>query len=237
MSKFSQTKLSELINYQGSSLNNLKKFLRKIEKNQRNSINIFDTIDKQISVGICLKLWEFRGLKKEKKEIENITEDLQSSKEIVNVLDNSRFYIRYFLNMYNLNTRKMYGNTYQSPYYEVKLEGDNEIKLLDPKPFSAYFLSPDPENDAVIIQFVVIETDVEDKSNVKSQISERWSILKIDKYKQKKDRPDIEEDIFKGSPRYLLYNEFNKFDLKDHKDGVVIYSIILYFQKEKFYPV
>ena len=186
MSKFSQTKLSELINYQGSSLNNLKKFLRKIEKNQRNSINIFDTIDKQISVGICLKLWEFRGLKKEKKEIENITEDLQSSKEIVNVLDNSRFYIRYFLNMYNLNTRKMYGNTYQSPYYEVKLEGDNEIKLLDPKPFSAYFLSPDPENDAVIIQFVVIETDVEDKSNVKSQISERWSILKIDKYKQKK---------------------------------------------------
>ena len=224
MSKFSQTKLSELINYQGSSLNNLKKFLRKIEKNQRNSINIFDTIDKQISVGICLKLWEFRGLKKEKKEIENITEDLQSSKEIVNVLDNSRFYIRYFLNMYNLNTRKMYGNTYQSPYYEVKLEGDNEIKLLDPKPFSAYFLSPDPENDAVIIQFVVIETDVEDKSNVKSQISERWSILKIDKYKQKKDRPDIEEDIFKGSPRYLLYNEFNKFDLKDHKDGVVIYS-------------
>ena len=181
MSKFSQTKLSELINYQGSSLNNLKKFLRKIEKNQRNSINIFDTIDKQISVGICLKLWEFRGLKKEKKEIENITEDLQSSKEIVNVLDNSRFYIRYFLNMYNLNTRKMYGNTYQSPYYEVKLEGDNEIKLLDPKPFSAYFLSPDPENDAVIIQFVVIETDVEDKSNVKSQISERWSILKIDK--------------------------------------------------------
>ena len=186
MSKFSQTKLSELINYQGSSLNNLKKFLRKIEKNQRNSINIFDTIDKQISVGICLKLWEFRGLKKEKKEIENITEDLQSSKEIVNVLDNSRFYIRYFLNMYNLNTRKMYGNTYQSPYYEVKLEGDNEIKLLDPKPFSAYFLSPDPENDAVIIQFVVIETDVEDKSNIKSQISERWSILKIDKYKQKK---------------------------------------------------
>ena len=68
MSKFNQTKFSDLIGYQGRSIRNLKKFLRKIEKNQRNTINILDTIDKQRnSVGICLKLWEFREIKKEKK--------------------------------------------------------------------------------------------------------------------------------------------------------------------------
>ena len=71
MSKFNQTKFSELINYQGSSTKNLKKFLRRIEKNQRNSINISNTFDKQRkSIGINLKLWEFRELKKEKKETE-----------------------------------------------------------------------------------------------------------------------------------------------------------------------
>ena len=189
MSKFNQTKFSDLIGYQGSSKNNLKKFLRKIEKNQRNTINILDTIDKQRnSIGICLKLWEFREIKKEKKETELSDDQIQNSKEIINVLENSKFYIRYFLNMYNIKTKKMYGNTYQSPYFEIKLEGDNEIRLLDPKPFYAYFLSPDPVNDAVVIQFVITETDLESKSNIKSQVSERWTLIPLNQVKQDKEK-------------------------------------------------
>ena len=169
MSKFSQTKFSELVNYQGSSSKNLKNFLRKIEKNQRNSINISNTIDKQrTSIGINLKILDIHELKKEKKETELILdESLKDSKENINTAETSKFYIRYFLNMCNLKTKKMYGNSYKSPYFEIKFEGDNEIKLLDPKPFNAYLLSPDPENDAMIIQFVITETDIEDKANIK----------------------------------------------------------------------
>ena len=223
MSKFSQTKFSELINYQGSSSANLKKFLRKIEKNQRNSINISNTIDKQrTSIGINIKIWEFHELKKEKKETEISEEQLKDSKEIVNTYENSKFYIRYFLNMYNLKTKKMYGNTYQSPYFEIKLEGDNEIKLLDPKPFNVYLLSPDPENDAMIIQFVITETDIEDIANIKSQISERWSLMPFDKSKQNKDKTNKESNIFKGSPRYLLYHDFDRFQ---KAEGYITYTI------------
>ena len=178
MSKFNQTKFSELINYQGSSTRNLKKFLRRIEKNQRNSINISNTFDKKRkSIDINFKLWEFRELKKEKKETEidipdNQIKDPNEASNIQDNSENSKFYLRYFLNIYNSKTKKMYGNTYQSPYFEIKIEGDNEIKLLDPKPFNAYLLSPDPENDSIIIQFVIIETDINDKDCIKSQISE-----------------------------------------------------------------
>ena len=190
MSKFNQTKFSELINYQGSSTQNLKKFLRRIEKNQRNSINISNTFDKQRkSIGINLKLWEFRELKKEKKEteIDIISEpnkdNPQEGQNIQNDSENSRYYIRYFLNIYNLKTKKMYGNTYQSPYFEIKLEGDKEIKLLDPKPFNTYVLSPDPDNDSMIIQFVIIETDINDKDCIKSQTCERWALIPFTKLK------------------------------------------------------
>ena len=225
MSKFNQTKFSEFVNYQGSSTKNLRKFLRKIEKNQRNSINISDTYDKQrTSIGICFKLIEFRELKKEKKETEISEENLKDSKQIINVYENSKFYIRYFINMYNLKTKKMYGNTYQSPYYEIKIEGDNEIKLLDPKPLYVYVLSPDPDNDALIIQFVITETDINEKENIKSQISERWSLIQLNNYQRNKGQIQIEhkkeENIYKGSPRFLLHNEFDKFKLRN--EGTIL---------------
>ena len=218
MSKFSQTKFSELVNYQGSSPHNLKKFLRRIDKNQRNSINISNTIDKQrTSIGICLKLLNFSKLKKEKNDIEILEEQPKESEE----KETSRFYLRYFLNMYNFKSRKMYGNTYQSPDFPVKIENDNEIKLFDAKPFNAYFLSPDPENDAVIIQFVITETDIEDKSNVKSQVSERWTLIPLDRIKQKNDPEEKDINIYKGSPRCLLYEEFNRFQ---KNEGELKYS-------------
>ena len=225
MSKFNQTKFSEFVNYQGSSTKNLRKFLRKIEKNQRNSINISDTYDKQrTSIGICFKLIEFRELKKEKKETEISEENLKDSKQIINVYENSKFYIRYFINMYNLKTKKMYGNTYQSPYYEIKIEGDNEIKLLDPKPLYVYVLSPDPDNDSLIIQFVITETDINEKENIKSQISERWSLIQLNNYQRNKGQIQIEhkkeENIYKGSPRFLLHNEFDKFKLRN--EGTIL---------------
>ena len=226
MSKFNQTKFSELINYQGSSTRNLKKFLRRIEKNQRNSINISNTFDKKRkSIGINFKLWEFRELKKEKKETEIDIPDnqIKDPNEASNMQDNSessKFYLRYFLNIYNSKTKKMYGNTYQSPYFEIKLEGDNEIKLLDPKPFNAYLLSPDPENDSIIIQFVIIETDINDKDCIKSQISERWSLIEFNKLKER--TTEQEAKIIQGSPRYLLYNDY---DTIRKFQGYLIYTL------------
>ena len=199
---FSQTKLSDLINYQGTNKETIKKFLRKIEKNQRNSINISDTIDKnRSSVGICVKLWEFKGLKRELSPEEIIKKE---NKE-------SRFFLRYFLNMYNLSTKKMYGNSFQSPLYEIKIEEDNEIKLLDQKPFYAYVLSPDPVNDAMIIQFVVCETDNDNTDNIKSQICERWSLIRFEHYNSSQDNKEKDERIFKGSPRSLFYYDFDPF--------------------------
>ena len=232
MSKFTQTKFGELINYQGTTPNKLKKFLRKTEKNQKNSINISNTIDKKrTSIGICLRLSEFRELKKGgKKETEIGFSEKQSVAS--NEKETSSFYIRYFLNMYNIKTKKMYGNTYQSPYFPVKIEPDNEIKLLEPKPFNAYFLSPDPDNDAVIIQFVLIETDIGDISNVKSQRSERWTLISLNKSIQSNDKSEKEAQIYQGSPRCLLYNDN---DINVKREGYLLYTFNALPQLEELY--
>ena len=94
MKNFSQTKISELTNYQGSSKRTIKKFLRKIEKNQRNSINISNTIDKQRrSTPICVKIFEFKGLKREFKPDEEIN---MENKQNISNNENNRYYLRYF---------------------------------------------------------------------------------------------------------------------------------------------
>ena len=225
MNNFSQTKLSEIISYQGSNQYTIKKFLRKIEKNQRNSINISDTVDKQRnSIGICLEINGFEGLKKEfVPEDQLILQNIENKENIENIeKKESKYYLRYFLNMYNIKTKKMYGNSYQSPLYEVKLEGDFEIKLINKKPFNAYFLSPDPTYDAVIIQFVICETDIDDDENIKSQISERWTLIKLDNLNiVKNNSKNIEKNIYKGSPRSLFYQEFDPFA---NFEGTLLYS-------------
>ena len=223
MKNFSQTKISELTNYQGSSKRTIKKFLRKIEKNQRNSINISNTIDKQRrSTPICVKIFEFKGLKREFKPDEEIN---MENKQNISNNENNRYYLRYFLNMYNIKTKKMYGNSYQSPLYEIKFEGDNEIKLFNPEEeFYAYVLSPEPANDAMIVQFVICETDNENTDNIKSQISERWAIIKFDNLKLSKPKSQKEEKIYKGSPRSLFSHEFVALNPFHYFEGTLLYT-------------
>ena len=223
MKNFSQTKISELTNYQGSSKRTIKKFLRKIEKNQRNSINISNTIDKQRrSTPICVKIFEFKGLKREFKPDEEIN---MENKQNISNNENNRYYLRYFLNMYNIKTKKMYGNSYQSPLYEIKFEGDNEIKLFNPEEeFYAYVLSPEPANDAMIVQFVICETDKENTDNIKSQISERWAIIKFDNLKLSKPKSQKEEKIYKGSPRSLFSHEFVALNPFEYFEGTLLYT-------------
>ena len=223
MKNFSPAKISELTNYQGSSKRTIKKFLRKIEKNQRNSINISNTIDKQRrSTPICVKIFEFKGLKREFKPDEEIN---MENKQNISNNENNRYYLRYFLNMYNIKTKKMYGNSYQSPLYEIKFEGDNEIKLFNPEEeFYAYVLSPEPANDAMIVQFVICETDNENTDNIKSQISERWAIIKFDNLKLSKPKSQKEEKIYKGSPRSLFSHEFVALNPFHYFEGTLLYT-------------
>ena len=214
MNSFSQTKLSELISYQGSSQSIIKKFLRRIEKHQKNCINISDTFDKhRNSIGICIELKKFEGLKKEFTPEEKLNEENNENKD-------SKFFLRYFLNMYNSQTKKMYGNSYQSPPYEIKLEGDNEIKMFNPEPFFAYVLSPDYFNDEMIIQFVICETGAEDTDNIKSQICERWALIKLKDLKSGKSEKNI--NIYKGSPRSLFYNQLESYNY--NLEGVLTYT-------------
>ena len=223
MKNFSPAKISELTNYQGSSKRTIKKFLRKIEKNQRNSINISNTIDKQRrSTPICVKIFEFKGLKREFKPDEEIN---MENKQNISNNENNRYYLRYFLNMYNIKAKKMYGNSYQSPLYEIKFEGDNEIKLFNPEEeFYAYVLSPEPANDAMIVQFVICETDNENTDNIKSQISERWAIIKFDNLKLSKPKSQKEEKIYKGSPRSLFSHEFVALNPFHYFEGTLLYT-------------
>ena len=78
---------------------------------------------------------------------------------------------------------------------------------MNPNPFYAYVLSPDPQNDAMIIQFVIAETDIEDQGNIKSQVSERWAMIKFENLNAMTPKIEKEEKIIKGSPRSLFYRQ------------------------------
>ena len=186
------TTLSNRIKYEGeNSLKNLRIFLKTIERNMNNSINIEATLDKnRISKGFSLKIIQLNGIKK--------------------IIDKSipkhKYFIRYFINMYNSLNDKFYGNTYRSEKIEVQINDKFQIILLNQEAFYAYVLSPDPNNDNFVVQIIFVETN--ENEDIINQSCEGWTILKVNRNVSgnPNDHPTQQisfnsSDIFLGSPR------------------------------------
>ena len=103
--QFQQTTISNLVSFQGNnSMRKLRKFIKSTQSNMNNSINIISYSSPTRTVyGNLIKLSNINGIKVKFDDGPNPL---------------CKYYIRYFINMYNINNKKFYGNTYRSDLFE-----------------------------------------------------------------------------------------------------------------------
>ena len=190
------------------------KFIRNLVKNMNNSRNLSNTVDKkEKNYGFTVGLYSFSGLYNNPKEL----------------LINSRkkYYIRYFINMYNISTRQIYGNTYRSPLLPIKIGDDNYIELLDKNALFVYILTQDPLKENLVVQIILVETTSEEVILKEKCLG--WSLLRLSKKKEKDadNRSQNEEQkitleisqIYIGTPRELIF----KYNLIQNGQAVINY--------------
>ena len=200
-----QTTVSDLVSYSGSNgAKNLRLFIKAIERNMNNSINIDNTIQKERkSKGFAIKLMQINGLKK-----------------IINEPNPKRkYFIRYFINIYNDRNLKFLGNTYRSPNIPVQINDNHYIKPINLDSLYAYVLAPDIEKDFCVVQIIFVETNEEE--DILSETCEAWTnfILNRNVSGNPNDHPP-EQLSYASSPLY--YGTPNLLLLGKNKDNYIV---------------
>ena len=192
---------NNLIQYfRNNSLNSLK-FIRNLVKNMNNSRNLSSTVDKKDkSYGYTIGIYSISGLYNNPKEF------------MIN--PTKKYFLRYFINMYNSITRQQYGNTYRSPLLPIKIGENNYIELLEKNPFFVYVLSQEPKNENLVVQIVLVETTSDEV--ILQEKCEGWALLKLSPRKKEKENENENEKndgktelelsrIYIGTPRELIF--------------------------------
>ena len=137
---------NNLIQYFGANTYNALKFIRYLTKNINNSKNISDSIEKKEDIeGFAMDICSLKGLKYNPKELY--------------FLKDKKYFIRYFINIYNSQTHQLYGNTYRSPLFPIEINKNNDIELLDKEKFRFYVLLQNPKCEKLIVQIILTETN------------------------------------------------------------------------------
>ena len=216
MKQFQQTisSLVAFVSKEGENgIRKLRKFIKSTQSNMNNSINILSyPSQSRITHGNLIKLSNINGIKKSFPDGPNPT---------------ITYYIRYYINMYNINSNKFYGNSYRSDLIEINIDDNNFIKLKNKEDFYAYVLSPDLDNDNAIVQIIFVETK---EDTIINQTVEGWTIFKLNtgvSYDPTDHSPQKlsynQSQIFLGSPRELIYKEIKT--LKSIKDANLDYEV------------
>ncbi len=217
------TTVSDLVSYSGShGAKNLRLFIKAIERNMNNSINIDNTLDKERkSKGYALKIMQINGLKK-----------------IINEPNpKNKYFIRYFINIFNIKTKKFYGNTYRSPIIPIEINDNHYIKQINLEPFYAYVLSPDFNHDFFVVQIIFVETNEDE--DILSETCEGWTYFKIKRNVSgnPNDHPPEQlsfttSPLFYGSPKLLLLMD-NNVNLNEVDGAKLEYECFNYPQLKK----
>ena len=182
---------NNLIKYFGANTYNALKFIRYLTKNINNSKNISDTVEKKEDIeGYAMDICSLTGLK-------------YNSKELYFHKD-KKYYIRYFINIYNSQTCQLYGNTYRSPLFPIDINKNNDIVLLNKEIFRFYVLLQNPKYENLIVQIILAETN--DDEVILKEKCQGWALLKIidDHSNDKDENGNIIAKINRGTPRDLI---------------------------------
>ena len=185
---------NNLVQYFGNNSFQCLKFIRTLVKNINNSRNIPSIVDKkEKNIGFSICLDSFKGL-------------FNNPDELV-INSQKKYFIRYFLNVYNSLTNQLYGNTYRSPLLPVKINENDSIELINANKLFVYILAKDPKNDKIVTQIILVET-----SNDEVILQEKclgWTLLNLIEKDEKLDAQkniDLKSmPIYRGTPRELIF--------------------------------
>ena len=200
---------NNLIQYFGNNTFNALKFIRNLSKNINNSKNVLNAIDTSDKIeGYSIGIYSLTGL-------------VNNPKELI-ISSSKKYYLRYFINIYNELNHQFYGNTYRSPLFPIEIKKDNRIELLIKNPFFFYVLSQEPKYENLIVQIILVEANQDDI--ILKEKCQGWAQLRLIKknenQEQKKNEKIIAE-LNKGTPRDLILSNSKK--LNYLPNGIIEY--------------
>ena len=200
---------NNLIQYFGNNTFNALKFIRNLSKNINNSKNVLNAIDTSDKIeGYSIGIYSLTGL-------------VNNPKELI-ISSSKKYYLRYFINIYNELNHQFYGNTYRSPLFPIEIRKDNKIELLVKNPFFFYVLSQEPKYENLIVQIILVEANQDDI--ILKEKCQGWAQLRLikknDNQESKKNERIIAE-INKGTPRDLILSNSKK--LNYLPNGIIEY--------------
>ena len=200
---------NNLIQYFGNNTFNALKFIRNLSKNINNSKNVLNAIDTSDKIeGYSIGIYSLTGL-------------VNNPKELI-ISSSKKYYLRYFINIYNELNHQFYGNTYRSPLFPIEIKKDNKIELLVKNPFFFYVLSQEPKYENLIVQIILVEANQDDI--ILKEKCQGWAqlrlIIKNENQESKKNEKIIAE-LNKGTPRDLILSNSKK--LNYMPNGIIEY--------------
>ena len=200
---------NNLIQYFGNNTFNALKFIRNLSKNINNSKNVLNAIDTSDKIeGYSIGIYSLTGL-------------VNNPKELI-ISSSKKYYLRYFINIYNELNHQFYGNTYRSPLFPIEIKKDNKIELLVKNPFFFYVLSQEPKYENLIVQIILVEANQDDI--ILKEKCQGWAqlrLIKKNENQESKKNEKIIAEINKGTPRDLILSNSKK--LNYLPNGIIEY--------------
>ena len=200
---------NNLIQYFGNNTFNALKFIRNLSKNINNSKNVLNAIVTSDKIeGYSIGIYSLTGL-------------VNNPKELI-ISSSKKYYLRYFINIYNELNHQFYGNTYRSPLFPVEVRKDNKIELLVKNPFFFYVLSQEPKYENLIVQIILVEANQDDI--ILKEKCQGWAqlrLIKKNENQESKKNERIIAEINKGTPRDLILSNSKK--LNYMPNGIIEY--------------
>ena len=200
---------NNLIQYFGNNTFNALKFIRNLSKNINNSKNVLNAIDTSDKIeGYSIGIYSLTGL-------------VNNPKELI-ISSSKKYYLRYFINIYNELNHQFYGNTYRSPLFPIEIKKDNKIELLIKNPFFFYVLSQEPKYENLIVQIILVEANQDDI--ILKEKCQGWAqlrLIKKNENQESKKNERIIAEINKGTPRDLILSNSKK--LNYLPNGIIEY--------------
>ena len=200
---------NNLIQYFGNNTFNALKFIRNLSKNINNSKNVLNAIDTSDKIeGYSIGIYSLTGL-------------VNNPKELI-ISSSKKYYLRYFINIYNELNHQFYGNTYRSPLFPIEIRKDNKIELLVKNPFFFYVLSQEPKYENLIVQIILVEANQDDI--ILKEKCQGWAqlrLIKKNENQESKKNERIIAELNKGTPRDLILSNSKK--LNYLPNGIIEY--------------
>ena len=200
---------NNLIQYFGNNTFNALKFIRNLSKNINNSKNVLNAIDTSDKIeGYSIGIYSLTGL-------------VNNPKELI-ISSSKKYYLRYFINIYNELNHQFYGNTYRSPLFPIEIRKDNKIELLVKNPFFFYVLSQEPKYENLIVQIILVEANQDDI--ILKEKCQGWAqlrLIKKNENQESKKNEKIIAELNKGTPRDLILSNSKK--LNYLPNGIIEY--------------